>query len=53
VGQFKLVEVDGEVHQGVLGLLAGGEFLQLHLFYQFESTAQILGLRVAFQQDVV
>lgn len=53
VGQLKLVQVNAQVHQRVVGLLAGIKLLQLHFFDQFQCGVEVLGLRVAFQQDVV
>jgi len=53
VGQLKLVQVNAQVHQRVLGLLAGIELLQFHFFDQFQCRVEILSLRVSLEQDVV
>jgi len=42
VCQLKLVQVNAQIHQRVIGLLAGIELLQFHFFDQFQRRVEIL-----------
>lgn len=51
--QFVLVEVDTQIYQSIVGLLARLESVFLHLFDQFQRGSQVLGVGVSLQQDVL